>query len=100
MTPIFRTPARYRWVALAVMALNIGNIVTFSSYFEFWADHHYYAQGVFVALFHFATILVLSMLAGRLETDGRTFSGFIRLMEQNGYVYLPESKEFKHGTKI
>ncbi|EON2339004.1 hypothetical protein ACLLKL_001974 [Escherichia coli] len=99
MIPLFTSPKAYRRAGMALMALNIGNIVTFGNYFANWTDNGEWLQGVFVIAFHLLTILALSMLAGRFACHAKSFDRMIKLMEGNGFIYDPDTKEFRPGTK-
>lgn len=99
MTPIFKTPHRYKCVAAMVMAINIAKIITFTSYLGYWMDNDLTVQGTFVCVVHMMVIMTMTMVAGHLTAEGMKFERFIRLMEGNGFVYYPEQKEFRPGPK-
>ncbi|EGD6457272.1 hypothetical protein IAJ44_004333 [Salmonella enterica] len=100
MTPYFRTPRRYQIAAGVTMVVNLANINTFSDYILYWQEQGSLGSGLLVIATHLLTILLLSGVSGHLASQGMKFAAFIRLMEHNGFVYLPQTKEFKQGTKI
>ncbi|HHA3594095.1 TPA: hypothetical protein ACODIZ_003622 [Salmonella enterica subsp. enterica serovar Newport] len=99
MIPLFKSPKHYRIAGALLMALNIGNIVTFSNYIATWADAGKCWQGTIVILLHILTILALASLAGRFHAHAGSFDGMIKLMERNGFIYDPDKKEFRPGTR-
>ncbi|EFO7976646.1 hypothetical protein HO291_003502 [Salmonella enterica] len=100
MTPLFASPRQYKLVALIVMAVNIGNIICFGQFLSYWLDRGELLQGVFVVLFHFSTILLLSFGSARITLEGSRFRKFIDLMESKGFVYDKHTKDFRPGSKF
>ena len=100
MIPYFRTPRRYQIAAGVAMAVNLANINTFSDYILYWQEHGTLTSGLLVIATHLLTILLLAGLSGHLASQSVKFKAFIRLMEQNGFVYEPSTKEFKPGMKL
>ncbi|EJG5415740.1 hypothetical protein NAD41_002379 [Salmonella enterica] len=100
MIPMFSTPRAYRVAGSIFMAVNIGNMVTFSNYVSVWADNGLIAQGIMTMLFHLATIVLLSAASGRLWADANKLDMFIRMMEKTGFVYDKHTKEFRPGGKF
>ncbi|EHS7647087.1 hypothetical protein KWH26_003697 [Salmonella enterica] len=103
MIPLFSTPKQYRYAAWFLMAVNVGNIITFSQYINAWLDTNASwgsaLQGLCVIFFHLLTILVLSMASGKMSSQASIFKKMIVLMEGNGFIYDPSSKEFRPGIR-
>ncbi|EIP9221059.1 hypothetical protein LT875_002506 [Salmonella enterica] len=100
MIHLFSTPRGYLRAAGILMGVNIGNIITFSAWFSFWMDQGLWGQGLFVAVFHFLTIILLTFMSARFAAAGNSLKAFIHMMERNGFVYDEQTKEFKPGQKM
>lgn len=100
MIHLFATPRGYLRAAGILMGVNIGNIITFSTWFSYWVEKGVWDQGLFVVIFHFLTIILLSVMSARFAAAGKSFKSLIHMMEGNGFVYDEQAKAFKPGQKI
>lgn len=100
MIPMFKTPRTYRKVGALFMAVNIGNMVTFSGFISRWTETGTFAQGLMVIAFHLATIIILSATSGKLWADANKLENFIIMMEKNGFIYDKDTKDFRPGKKF
>ncbi|EAB4417322.1 hypothetical protein D7B12_17990 [Salmonella enterica] len=100
MMQLFKTPRAYKLAAIILMVTNLGNIITFSSWFDYWLDQELWLQGLFVALFHLLTIILLTFFSARMAAAGVGLERFISLMERQGFVYDKNTKEFRPGEKF
>ncbi|EDY2030004.1 hypothetical protein GTB64_004446 [Salmonella enterica] len=100
MSHIFATPRGYIRASILLMALNFGNIITFTSYFDYWLDHGFLLQGAFVAFFHVATIIALTFCSARFAAAGRAWRRMITLLEDQGFTYDEQTKQFRPGKKF
>lgn len=100
MIPMFKTPRTYRVAGAIFMAVNIGNMVTFTRFISDWTEGGYIVQGLMVILFHLATIVLLSASSGKLWADANKLESFIRMMEGNGFIYDKETRDFRPGKKF
>lgn len=100
MIQIFGTPRAYMRASFILMAVNLGNIVTFTTFLDHWMDNGLLLQGLFVMVFHMLTIVSLTFLSARFAAAGSSMKRFIAMMEGHGFVYDETTKEFKPGQKM
>ncbi|EDL8063715.1 hypothetical protein CTA21_16310 [Salmonella enterica] len=100
MIQLFGTPRAYKRASFILMAINMGNIITFTTFFDHWTDNGLLLQGLFVMVFHVLTIIALTFTSARFAAAGSSMKRFIAMMEANGFVYDETTKEFKTGRKM
>ncbi|ECZ5235301.1 hypothetical protein AH156_20115 [Salmonella enterica subsp. enterica serovar Enteritidis] len=94
MTFLFSTPRRHRLAAAAFIAASVGNILAHPfMHHGVWLDLS--GRGIFGTIVDLGTLLLLGMAAGHISGQGGKQDAFIKLMEEQGFIYDPATREFR-----
>lgn len=93
MNFICRTPRRHRLLGAAFFAANLANILVFPGLLSV-SENQGTSFALFAGFVNLATIILLTLAAAYLAHMSVKQRLFIRLMEDNGFIYNSRTGEF------